>query len=50
MGHVPGFRDLYLGHIPKSDFRDLYGVYTRPQRSLSEIYIKNIAQIEINVS
>ena len=50
MGHMLGFRDLYLEYVSKSDFRGLYGVYARPQRSLFEIYVENIAQTEIDVS
>ena len=40
--YILDFRDLYLRYISKSDFRDLYRVYTRSQRFLLEIYIENI--------
>ena len=39
MGHVPGFRGPYLGHVPKSGFRGPYGACA-----------ENVAQTGIDVS
>ena len=50
MGHVSGLRGFYPGYVPKSGFRGPYGACARPQRSLPETYVENVAQTGIGVS
>ena len=50
MGHMPGLRGPYPGHVPKSGFRGPYEACARPQRSLPGIYAENVAQTGIDVS